>query len=99
MGIGAGPCDSWHARFAQEWQTSERLRLLSEFYWRSADEPSALARMGWNVGFKHWKNVSWHGAVGDSLRASNCGGPDFRVYLGLKLEFTAPWRTAISQLR
>jgi hypothetical protein len=86
--------DVWRASFAQEWQASKVLKLLSEVYWRTADEPGDAARLGWNVGFKHKlrDGLTWHGAIGESLRASNAGGPDLRVYLGVKFEFPAPWR-------
>jgi hypothetical protein len=82
----------WRGSFAQEWQVSKTLKLLSEVYWREADEPGANARLGWNVGFKHKlrDGVTWHGAIGESLRSSNRGGPDLRVYIGVKFEFPAP---------
>lgn len=84
--------DVWRASFAHEWQASKTLKLLSEIYWRTADEAGDPARLGWNIGFKHKlrDGLTWHGAVGESLRASNRGGPDLRVYLGLKFEFAAP---------
>jgi len=84
--------DVWRASFAQEWQTSKSLKLLTELYWRTADEPGDAARLGWNVGFKHKlrDGLTWHGAVGESLRGGNRGGPDLRVYVGLKFQFAAP---------
>jgi hypothetical protein len=91
--------DVWRTSFAQEWTTIKDFKLLTEIYWRSADEPGASARLGWNVGFKHKlrDGMSWHGAVGESLRPSNRGGPDLRAYVGVKFEFPAPWRQVISQ--
>jgi hypothetical protein len=85
--------DVWRASFAQEWQASKNLKLLTEVYWRSADEPGDANRLGWNVGFKHKlrDGVVWHAAIGESLRSSNRGGPNLRVYMGLKFEFPAPW--------
>ena len=84
--------DVWRASFAQEWQASRTLKLLTELYWRTADEPGNAARLGWNIGFKQKvrDRVTWHGAIGESLRAHDRGGPDLRVYLGLKFEFAAP---------
>jgi hypothetical protein len=84
--------DVWRASLAQEWQASPSFKLLAEAYWRTADEPGDAARLGWNVGFKHkfHDGVSWHGALGESLRAGNRGGPDLRLYLGLKFEFAGP---------
>jgi hypothetical protein len=87
--------DVWRASFAQEWEVAKSLKLLAEVYWRTADEPGDAARLGWNVGFKYKlrDGLTWHGALGESLRGGNRGGPDLRVYVGLKIEFGAPWRT------
>jgi hypothetical protein len=84
--------DVGRASFAQEWQVRKSLKLLSEVYWRTAEEPGGSARLGWNVGFKHkfHEDLAWHAALGESLRASNRGGPDFRGYIGLKFEFARP---------
>lgn len=88
--------DVWRASLAQEWTVAGKTKLLGEIYWRTADEPGGDDRLGWNVGFKHKArdNLSVHAAVGESLRAGNGGGPDLRVYAGLKFEFGAPWRSA-----
>jgi len=88
--------DVWRASAAQEWQASKSLKLLSEVYWRTADEPGAETRLGWNVGFKHKlrDGVTWHGAIGESLRSGNRGGPDLRRYVGIKFDFPAPWRSS-----
>jgi hypothetical protein len=88
--------DVWRASLAQEWTVAGKTKLLGEIYWRTADEPGGDDRLGWNVGFKHKArdNLSVHAAVGESLRAGNHGGPDLRVYAGLKFEFGAPWRSA-----
>jgi hypothetical protein len=96
-GLRSSRQDMWRASFAQEWQASRSLKLLSEVYWRSADEPAADARLGWNVGFKHTlrSSVTWHGAIGESLRSGNRGGPDLRAYVGIKFEFPAPWQTPL----
>lgn len=87
--------DVWRASCAQEWTISSRLKLLSEVYWRTTDEPGGPARLGWNIGFKHrvHDGVSWHAAIGESLRKNDRGGPKLRVYAGVKYEFAAP-RTA-----
>ena len=81
--------DVWRASFAQEWQVAKQTKLLSEIYWRTSDEPGEPDRLAWNAGFKHklLANLTLHAAVGESLRASNVGGPDLRVYAGLKWEF------------
>jgi hypothetical protein len=92
-GVVSARQNVWRASFAQEWLTMENLRLLSEVYWRGADEPGNPARLGWNIGFKHKlrDSVSWHGAIGESLRPENRGGPDLRAYVGFKFEFRPPW--------
>ncbi len=86
--------DSWRASFAQEWPVARRTKLLSELYWRTSDEPGKPGRLAWNAGFKHKlrDNLNIHAAVGKSLCAGNRGGPDLRVYVGLKWEFDAPWK-------
>lgn len=89
--------DAWRVSCAQEWQVASGLKFLSEIYWRTADEPGDAARLGWNIGFKHKlrDGLTWHAAMGESLRAANRGGPDLRLYAGIKFEFPAWWRTAV----
>lgn len=88
--------DVWRASLAQEWTVAGKTKLLAEIYWRTADEPGGDDRLGWNVGFKHKArdNLTIHAAIGESLRAGNRGGPDLRVYAGLKFEFGVPWPSA-----
>jgi len=93
-GLNAAREDVWRASFAQEWQVAKRTKLLSEIYWRTSDEPGGDARFAWNAGFKHKlrDNLTVHAAVGESLRDGNRGGPDMRIYAGVKWEFDAPWK-------
>jgi hypothetical protein len=93
-GINQPREDVWRASFAQEWQVAKRTKLLSEIYWRTSDEPGGDDRFAWNAGFKHKlrDNLSVHAAIGESLRDGNRGGPDLRVYAGIKWEFDAPWK-------
>ena len=42
-------------------------------------------------------HLSVHAAIGKSLREGNRGGPDLRVYVGLKWEFEAPWKRTQGQ--
>ena len=81
------------ASFAQEWQVASGTKLLSEIYWRTSDEAGDPDRLAWNAGFKQKvaDSLTLHGAVGTSLRDDFKGGPDLRVYLGVKYEFGAPW--------
>ena len=75
--------------FAQEYRVSAKLVLLSETYWRSSAEPGGPNRFAGDVCFKYHlaKHLDVHAAVGKSLRSANRGGPDLRVYAGIKLEF------------
>ena len=90
--------DVWRASLANEWAVADKTKLLAETYWRTADEPGDTDRLGWNVGFKHKvrDHLSLHGAIGESLRRGNRGGPDLRVYFGIKYEFAAPWRSTLT---
>lgn len=90
--------DVRRASLAQEWSVAGKTNLLGEIYWRTADEPGGDDRLGWNVGFKHKArdHLSVHAAIGESLRSGNRGGPDLRVYFGIKYEFAAPWTNAFA---
>lgn len=90
--------DAWRASLANEWAVTDKTKLLAEAYWRTADEPGDADRLGWNVGFKHKArdDLSLHAAIGESLLNRNRGGPDLRVYLGIKYEFVAPWRSTLA---
>ncbi len=59
---------------------------LAEFYWRSSDTPGEPARVSGDVGFKCAlvPHLSLQAAVGTSLRPEGLGGPQIRVYGGLK---------------
>jgi hypothetical protein len=37
-------------------------------------------------------NLTVHVAIGKSVRDGNRGGPELRVYAGVKWEFGAPWK-------
>ncbi len=76
--------------FAHEFQITRETKLLSEIYWENSDEPGAPNRLAADVGFKHHllPNLMVHAAIGKSLRKDNIGGPELRVYAGIKLEFT-----------
>lgn len=84
----------WLATLAQEYQVTKRTKLLSEIYFVSREEHGEHNRLAANIGFKHKlrDNLTVHAAVGQSIREANRGGPDLRVYVGLKWEFGAPRR-------
>ena len=75
--------------FAQEFEVDPKIKILSEIYWRNSDEPGDPDRFAFDVGFKYrlFPNLSLHSAIGKSLRNDNAGGPDLRVYAGIKMEF------------
>ena len=83
----------WLLTLGQEYQIARRTKLLSELYFVSREEPGAPNRLAANIGFKHKlrDNLTVHAAAGKSVREANRGGPDLRVYAGLKWEFDAPW--------
>lgn len=84
----------WLLTFGQEYQVAKRVKLLSELYFVSREEPADHNRLAANIGFKYrlLKGLQLHGSVGKSVREANRGGPDLRAYLGFKWEFDAPWR-------
>ncbi|MBI5049115.1 MAG: transporter [Deltaproteobacteria bacterium] len=79
----------WFTAFAQEFEIFPETKLLSEIYWKESDEPDAPNRFAFDVGFKHQilPHLAGHVAIGKSLREDNVGGPNLRVYMGIKLEF------------
>ncbi|MEW6307423.1 MAG: transporter [Verrucomicrobiota bacterium] len=84
----------WLFTFGQEYQIARRTKLLSEVYYVSREAPGDANRLAANIGFKHKvrDNLTLHAAIGKSVREGNRGGPDLRIYAGLKWEFDAPWK-------
>jgi Putative MetA-pathway of phenol degradation len=93
-GVTTSTENVWLLTFGQEYQVAKRTKLLSELYFVSREEPGGPNRLAANIGFKHklLDNLTVHAAVGKSVREGNRGGPDLRVYAGLKWEFDAPWK-------
>jgi hypothetical protein len=85
----------WLFTFGQEYEVAKRTKLLSEIYFVGREEPGEPNRLAANIGFKHklLGKLSVHAAIGKSIREGNRGGPDVRLYAGLKYEFGAPWRS------
>lgn len=79
----------WLLAFGQEYQVASRTKLLSEIYFVSREAPGDAHRLAANLGFKHKlrDDLTFHAAIGKSVRAGNRGGPDLRAYVGLKWEF------------
>ena len=93
-GVTTSTENVWFLSFAQEFQVAKKTSLLSEIYFVSRETRGDPNRLAANIGFKHKlrDNLSIHAAVGKSLREDSRGGPDLRVYVGLKWEFGAPWK-------
>ncbi len=85
----------WLLALGQEYQLAKGTKLLSEIYFVSREEPGEPNRLAGNVGLKQKlrHGLTFHAALGKSIRDGNRGGPDLRVYAGVKWEFGAPWRT------
>ncbi|MFO0585059.1 MAG: transporter [Anaeromyxobacter sp.] len=66
----------------------EGVALVADGYWRSADVPGEPARAAGDVGVKLrlTHGLALDAAVGRSLRAGAAGGPELRVYGGLRGE-------------
>lgn len=79
----------WFGAFAQEYKVSAKTSLLSEVYWANSDTPGERSRFAGDVGFRHaiYPSLQCQAAIGKSLRVGNIGGPQLRVYAGVKLEF------------
>ncbi len=93
-GVTTSKENVWLLTFGQEYQVVKKTKLLSEIYFVSREEPGEPYRLAANVGFKHKlrDNLTVHASIGKSVREDNRGGPDLRVYVGVKSEFGAPWR-------
>jgi hypothetical protein len=92
-GAITGTENVWLLTFAQEFRVAQNTRIVSELYFVSREAAGDPNRFAGNIGFKHKlrSNLAVHAAVGKSLRENNRGGPDIRVYVGVKYEFQAPW--------
>jgi hypothetical protein len=77
--------------FAQEWEITPAMHLLSEIYFVGREAPGDPNRVAFNLGFKYEirDGLSLHAAAGQSMRVHRRGGPDARLYAGLKYEFAA----------
>lgn len=72
-----------------EAEVDDRLTLLADAYWRSADVPGEPARLAGDLGLKLRlsRGLALDAALGRSLRPGAEGGPTLRAYGGLKWEF------------
>jgi hypothetical protein len=93
-GVTTSTKNVWLLTFAQEYQVAKKTKLLSEVYFVSREAPGGPNGLAANIGFEHElrANLCVHAAIGKSVREGNRGGPDLRVYVGLKWDFNAPWK-------
>ena len=80
--------NTWFAAMAEEYRLFKKTVLVSEIYLLTREKPGAANRLAYSVGFKQklTPNFRIHGAIGGSLRRENLGGPQLRVFLGIKYE-------------
>ena len=82
--------NTWFVASAQEFQLTKKNMLFSEIYLVSRETRSDPNLIAVNVGFerKLRDNLAVHAAIGKSVR----GGPNLHAYVGLRLDFDAPWK-------
>lgn len=81
--------NTWFYAAVWDHPVGTKLRLLTEFYRKTADDPEASDRLAATVGIK------WHFphrqqlqlSIGRSLRSGAQGGPDVRFYVGWRRDF------------
>lgn len=93
-GVREDRCNTWRASCAQAWQVARNIKLLTEIYGNTSDEPDGDYRLAAAIGFKHvlTEQLQLHGSIGKSLRDEDQGGPELRAYLGVRYIFNAPWK-------
>ena len=81
--------DTWFYAAVWDHPIGTKLRLLTEIYARTADDPGAPDRLAATVGIKrHFpRRQQLQLSVGRSLRSGAQGGPDIRFYLGWRRDF------------
>ena len=82
-----------------EYEVSAEIRLLSEVYLETSEEPGQPNRLAANLGIEREvsHNLTLQAAIGKSLREGNVGGPGLRFYAGLHWCFDTPWRRHSNQ--
>jgi len=93
-GIKEARKNVWFASLAQEYEVTDKTKLLAEIYFETSDEPGHANRLAFDVGFDHKirENFTLLASIGSSLREAASGGPDLRVYVGIEWDFAAPWK-------
>lgn len=81
--------DTWFFALVWDHPLAARVRLLTEVYEKTADEPGAPDRLAATIGtkMKFREREQIHLSVGRSLRSGAAGGPDLRVYAGWRRDF------------
>ncbi|MBI4161477.1 MAG: transporter [Acidobacteria bacterium] len=81
--------DTWFYSAVWDRALQRRIRLLTEVYGKTSDDPDGPDRLAATVGVK-WKipaRQQFHFSVGRSLRTDAEGGPRLRVYTGWRWDF------------
>ena len=81
--------NTWFLALVWDHPVFERSRLLTEVYWKTADEPGAPNRLAATIGTKirFRDRQQLHFSVGRSLQSGAEGGPDLRLYAGWRRDF------------
>ena len=81
--------NTWFYAGVWDHPIGERVRLLTEVYGKTSDDPDGPNAFAATVGGK-WRlphNQQLQASVGRSLRHDKEGGPDLRVYAGWRRDF------------
>ena len=84
-----GKDNTWFYSGVWDHPLRSNLRLLTEVYGKTADEPGAPNALAGTVGIK-WRlprRQQLQVSIGRSLRGNREGGPDLRVYAGWRRDF------------
>lgn len=81
--------NSWFYAAVWDHPVSNKLRLLTEVYGKTAADPASPNRVAATIGIKWWfrPNQQFHFSVGRSLREDAEGGPKLRLYTGWRMDF------------
>jgi len=84
-----GKDNTWFYSGVWDHPLGSTLRILTEVYGKTADEPGAPNAFAGTVGIK-WRlphRQQLQASIGRSLRDGRVGGPDLRVYAGWRRDF------------
>lgn len=81
--------NTWFYSSVWDHPVGDKVRLLTEVYGSTSDDPDGPNRLAASIGLK-WKVrplQQFHFSVGKSLRPDAEGGPDLRLYTGWRWDF------------